>query len=95
MLRTLTSDVLKSNELEGENLEPEQVRSLIARRAGIDIGALLPADCHVEGNVEMMMDATYDFGRPLTAERLFGWPAALFPTRYSNLSKARVGSWRG
>jgi len=63
VLRTLTSDVLESNELEGEDLEPEQVRSLIARRMGIDIGALLPADRHVEGNVEMMMDATYDVDR--------------------------------
>jgi len=80
VLRTLTADVLESSEIEGEKLEANQVRSSIARRLGMDIGALKPADRHVEGVVEMMLDATGHYDRPLTPERLFGWHAALFPT---------------
>src|SRR6202163_2733951 len=82
-LQTLTEDVLKSSEIEGERLDKEQVRSSIARRLGMDIGALAPTDRHVEGVVEMMLDATQRYAEPLTAERLFGWHAALFPTGYS------------
>src|SRR2546426_941432 len=94
VLRTLTEDVLKSSEIEGEKLEAEQVRSSIARRLGIDIGALKPADRHVEGIVEMMLDATRQYDQPLTAERLFAWHAALFPTGRSGMTKIRVGAWR-
>ena len=71
VLRTLTADVLKSSEIEGEKLEADQVRSSIARRLGMAIGALKPADRHVEGFVEMMLDATTHYDQPLTAERLF------------------------
>jgi Fic family protein len=94
VLQTLTADVLKSSEIEGEKLDAEQVRSSIARRLGVDIGGLKPADRHVEGVVEMMLDATRHYGRPLTAERLFAWHASLFPTGHSGMSKIRVGSWR-
>jgi Fic family protein len=94
VLRTLTADVLKSSEIEGERLEADQVRSSIARRLGMDIGALKPADRHVEGVVEMMLDATGHYDWPLTAERLFSWHAALFPTGRSGLTKIRVGAWR-
>lgn len=93
-LRTLTEDVLKSSEIEGEILDKEQVRSSIARRLGIDIGALKPADRHVDGVVEMMLDATQRFDQPLSEERLLGWHASLFPTGYSGLSKIVVGAWR-
>jgi len=94
VLRTLTADVLKSSEIEGEKLEAEQVRSSIARRLGMDIGALKPADRHVEGIVEMMLDATRHYDQPLTAERLFAWHAALFPTGHSGMRRIRVGAWR-
>ena len=94
VLATLTEDVLKSSEIEGEVLDKEQVRSSIARRLGMDIGALAPADRHVEGVVEMMLDATQNYAAPLTTERLFGWHAALFPTGRSGLSKIVVGAWR-
>jgi len=94
MLKTLTQEVLKSSEIEGERLDAEQVRSSIARRLGIDIGALKPADRNVEGIVEVMLDATGNFQRPLTAERLFAWHAALFPTGYSGMSRIRPGAWR-
>src|SRR5947207_7041120 len=94
VLQTLTADVLKSSEIEGEKLNAEQVRSSIARRLGVDIGALKPPDRHVEGIVEMMLDATRRYDRPLTAERLFSWHAALFPTGRSGLLKIRVGAWR-
>ncbi len=94
VLQTLTADVLKSSEIEGEHLDQAQVRSSIARRLGIDIGALTPADRHVEGVVEMMLDATQNFSAPLTAERLFGWHAALFPTGHSGLARITVGAWR-
>src|SRR5712691_12580595 len=94
VLRTLTADVLKSSEIEGEKLEAEQVRSSIARRLGMDIGALKPTDRNVEGVVEMMLDATGHYDRPLTAERLFGWHASLFPTGRSGMTKIRIGAWR-
>jgi len=94
VLQTLTADVLKSSEIEGEKLDAEQVRSSIARRLGIDIGALKPADRNVEGVVEMMLDATRHYNQPLTAERLFAWHASLFPTGRSGMSKIRAGAWR-
>lgn len=94
MLRTLTSDVVKSSEIEGEVLDQNQVRSSIAKRLGIDIGALTPSDRHVDGVVEMMLDATQHHSAPLDAERLFGWHAALFPTGRSGLAKIVVGDWR-
>lgn len=93
-LHTLTEDVLKSSEIEGEILDREQVRSSLARRLGIDIGALLPEDRDVEGVVEMMLDATQNYQVPLTAERLFGWHAALFPVARSGMHRIRVGAWR-
>jgi Fic family protein len=93
-LRTLTEDVLKSSEIEGERLDPAQVRSSIARRLGIDIGALTPADRDVEGVVEMMLDATRRYGEELTEERLFAWHAALFSTGRSGMTRIRVGAWR-
>lgn len=94
VLLTLTEDVLKSSEIEGEVLDRSQVRSSIARRLGIDIGGLTAADRNVEGVVEMMLDATQHYAKPLTAERLFFWHAALFPTGRSGMSKIKVGKWR-
>ena len=94
VLQTLTADVVKSSEIEGEQLDAEQVRSSIARRLGIDIGALKPADRNVEGVVEMMLDATRRYDQPLTAERLFSWHASLFPTGRSGLRKIKAGAWR-
>ena len=94
VLKTLTADVLKSSEIEGEKLDAEQVRSSIARRLGMDIGALKQADRRVEGIVEMMLDATRHFDQPLTAERLFSWHATLFPTGRSGMIKIGVGAWR-
>jgi Fic family protein len=93
-LRVLTEDVLKTSEIEGEKLNPDSVRSSIARRLGVDIGALAPADRRVDGVVEMVLDATQRHHELLTQERLFGWHAALFPTGYSTLSKIRVAQWR-
>lgn len=93
-LAALTEDVVKTSEIEGEVLNVESVRSSIARRLGVDIGALLPVDRHVEGVVEMVLDATSRAASPLTAERLFGWHAALFPTGYSGMSKITIGQWR-
>ncbi len=94
ILQTLTEDVLKSSEIEGEILDKEQVRSSIARRLGLDIGALAPADRHVDGVVEMVLDATQRFDTALSRERLFGWHAALFPTGWSGMARIRVGAWR-
>jgi Fic family protein len=94
MLHTLTEDVIKSSEIEGEHLDRDQVRSSLARRLGMDIGALAPADRNVEGVVEMMLDATQNYNEPLTDERLFGWHAALFPTGRSGMHKIITGGWR-
>lgn len=93
-LQILTQDVVKTSEIEGEHLNASSVRSSIARRLGIDIGALAPTDRNVEGIVEVMLDATGNFNVPLTEDRLFGWHAALFPTGRSGMSKIRVGEWR-
>lgn len=94
ILQTLTQDVLKSSEIEGEILDQMQVRSSIARRLGMDIGALTSADRNVEGVVEMMLDATQNYEKPLIAERLFGWHASLFPTGFSGMHRINVGTWR-
>jgi Fic family protein len=94
VLRTLTDDVVKSSEIEGEKLDPDQVRSSVARRLGIDVGGLKPADRHVEGVVEMMLDATQHYDQPLTVERLFGWHASLFPTGRSGMHRITVAAWR-
>ncbi len=93
-LQTLTEDVVKSSEIEGEKLDSEQVRSSIARRLGMDVGGLVPADRNVEGVVEMMLDATAKYSQLLDAERLFGWHTALFPTGRSGMRKIIVGNWR-
>jgi len=94
ILQTLTTDVLKTSEIEGENLDAQVVRSSVARRLGIDIGALQAADRNVEGVVEMMLDATSHYDQPLSAERLFDWHAALFPTGRSGMHRIRAGAWR-
>src|SRR5579863_7064066 len=94
VLETLTADVLKSSEIEGEHLDPEQVRSSIARRLGIDIGALKPADRNVEGVVDMMLDATRHYDQRLNAKRLFAWHASLFPTGRSGMTRISAGAWR-
>jgi len=93
-LRTLTLEVLKSSEIEGEILDKEQVRSSVARRLGVDIGALTPEDRKVEGVVEMVLDATRNYDKSLTRERLFAWHASLFPTGYTGMRKIKVGAWR-
>ncbi len=94
VLETLTADVLKSSEIEGEKLDAGQVRSSVARRLGMDLSALKPADRNVEGVVEMMLDATRGYDQPLTAERLFAWHASLFPTGRSAMTRIRTGAWR-
>lgn len=94
VLQTLTEEILKSSEIEGETLDKEQVRSSLARRLGMDIGALMPADRDVEGVVGMMLDATQNYAETLTIERLFDWHAALFPTGGSGMSRIVVGAWR-
>lgn len=93
-LQTMTEEVLKSSEIEGEILDRDQVRSSIARRLGMDIGGLVPADRNVEGVVEMTLDATQNYRQPLSDERLFGWHAALFPTGRSGMHRITVGAWR-
>lgn len=93
-LTTLTSDVVKSSAIEGERLDAMEVRSSIARRLGIDAGGTAQASRDVEGVVEMMMDATQRHEEPLTAERLFGWHALLFPSGRSGMRQITVGAWR-
>ena len=93
-LRTLTEDVVKTSEIEGEVLVPDQVRSSIASRLGLDIGGLPAPDRNVDGVVEMALDATRNYTEPLTEERLLSWHAALFPTGRSGIRRIRVGQWR-
>ena len=94
IVRTLTQDVVKTSEIEGERLDIEPVRSSIARRLGMDTAGLTEPDLRVEGAVEMMIDATGNYDEALTAERIFSWQAALFPTGFSGMRRIRVGSWR-
>ena len=93
-LIALTEETVKTSEIEGEQLNIDSVRSSIARRLGVDIGALAPVDRDVEGVVDMVLDATTHSAAPLTAARLLGWHAALFPTGYSGMAAIRVGAWR-
>ncbi|WP_020530333.1 Fic family protein [Flexithrix dorotheae] len=93
-LETLTQDVVKSSEIEGEILDPSQVRSSIAKRLGLDQYGLVPSDRNVDGVVDMMLDATQHYQKPLTKERLYSWHFALFPTGRSGLNKIIVGQWR-
>lgn len=94
VLHTLTEDVIKSSDIEGEKLDRDQVRPSIARHLGLDIGGLIPTDRDVEGVVEMMLDATQNYTAPLNAERLYAWHAALFSTGRSGMTKITVGAWR-
>jgi len=94
LLQTLTQDVLKSSEIEGQRLDLAQVRSSIARRLGMNTADAVTASRDVEGVVEMMLDATQNYANPLDAERLFAWHASLFPTGRSGMSRIRVGAWR-
>lgn len=93
-LNTLTNDVVKSSAIEGETLNPDEVRSSIARRLGMEFAGMKPISRDVEGIVEMMLDATQKFSKPLTAKRLFDWHAALFPTGRSGMHSIIVGNWR-
>lgn len=94
ILETLTLDVLKSSEIEGENLNPTSVRSSIAQKLGIEYAGIISSDRNVEGMVEMMIDATKNCFNKLTADRLSDWHAALFPTGRSGIFKITVGDWR-
>jgi Fic family protein len=94
VLETLTLDVLKTSEIEGEILSAEQVRSSIARQLGMEIAGSVPSDRHVDGVVQMMLDATQNFNDKLTSERLFNWHAALFPSGRSGMYPITVGNWR-
>ncbi|BCO29782.1 hypothetical protein MIZ03_4706 [Rhodoferax lithotrophicus] len=93
-LQVLTQEVITTSEIEGERLSLDVVRSSIARRLGLDIGALAPSDRHVDGVVDVVLDATRHFEQPLSPERLFGWHAALFPTGYSGRMRITVAAWR-
>ncbi|MDR3623680.1 MAG: Fic family protein [Chlamydiales bacterium] len=94
ILQTLTQDVVKSSEIEGEILDQSLVRSSVARHLGMDTAALDRIDRNVDGIVEMMLDATQKYDQPLTKERLLSWHTSLFPFQQSSLSKIRVGAWR-
>ncbi|AZY48017.1 DUF4172 domain-containing protein [Bordetella avium] len=93
-LAALTEDVVQTSAIEGETLNVASVRSCVARRLGVDIGALAPTDRHIDGIVDMILDATSNAMAPLSTERLFGWHAALFPTGYSGINAIKVGHWR-
>lgn len=94
VLQTLTLDVVKSSEIEGEILDIDQVRSSIARRLDLDIGGLVPSNRNVDGVVKLMLDAKQRHDSPLDEQRLFGWHAALFTTGRSSMYKIIVGDWR-
>jgi Fic family protein len=93
-LAALTEETVQSSAIEGEELNAESVRSSLARRMGLEAAGTRPADRHVEGVVEMMLDATQNYAAPLTEERIFGWHAALFPTGRSGMREITTGAWR-
>ncbi len=94
VLNIMAVEIVKSSEIEGEVLDMAQVRSSIARRLGIEMAGAIDSERHIDGIVEMMLDATQQYASPLTKERLFGWHAALFPTGWSSLHKIVVADWR-
>ncbi len=94
MLETMTIDVIKSNEIEGEILDTKQVRSSIARKLGMDISGLVHSNRNVDGVVEMILDATQNYNEPLTKERICNWHAALFPSGRSGMHKITIADWR-
>ncbi len=94
VLETITLDILKSTEIEGEVLNPDQVRSSLARRLGMDISGLVPSDRNVDGIVDLMFDATQDYDKPLTSDRLFDWHSSLFPIGKNGISRITIGAWR-
>ena len=94
ILVNLTEEIIKSSEIEGETLNTEQVRSSIARRLNINNENSITSSHHIDGIVNMMIDATHNFNTPLTLERLYGWHAALFPTGYSGMYKIKVANLR-
>lgn len=93
-LTALTDEIVQSSAIEGERLDTDEVRSSVARRLGLDVAGLPKPSRAVEGVVEMMVDATQNYNKPLTAERLFSWHAALFPTGRSGMQPITVGAWR-
>lgn len=93
-LQVVTLDIVKSSEIEGEILNPQEVRSSVARRLGLEVAGTASANRHVEGIVEMMLDATSNYQQPLDDERLFGWHAALFPAGTSGMTAIKTGNWR-
>lgn len=94
VLNILTLEIVKSSEIEGEILNLEQVRSSVARRLGIELAGAIESERHIDGIVEMMLDATQKYNSPITKERLFGWHSLLFPTGWSNMHKITVADWR-
>ena len=93
-LQTLTTEIVKSSEIEGEVLPHDQVRSSLARKLGLAVAGLVSSDRHVDGMVELMLDATLHYDQPLSRERLFEWHTLLFPTGKSGMYKITVGNWR-
>ena len=93
-LNVLTEDVIKSSEIEGLKLNAEQVRSSIAKRLGLDIGSDIYVERDVQGVVDMMLDATINYDKPINEDRLFGWQSAMFPSGRSGLYKIKVGEYR-
>ena len=94
VLNVLTEDVIKSSEIEGVKLNIEQVRSSIAQRLGLDIGGDVYVERDVQGIVDMMLDATLNYDKPVTEDRLFGWQASMFPGGRSGLYRINVGKYR-
>jgi Fic family protein len=93
-LESTVQSALTTSEIEGEFLQPEQVRSSVARQMGIDMAGLVASDRHIDGLVQVLLDATTHAFAPLSEERLCGWQAALFPTGYSGMFKIQTGQWR-
>ena len=93
-LISLTLDVVDSSKIEGEFLNPEQVRSSIANKLGIENSEFVSVPRDVEGIVNVLLDATQNYANPLTEERLFGWHNSLFSKGFSGLYKIDVAQYR-
>ncbi|MEW6078386.1 MAG: Fic family protein [Thermodesulfobacteriota bacterium] len=90
----LTEEAFTTAAIEGESLNRQAVRSSVARRLGLPTAGLPASDRHIDGLVEMLIDATRNYATPLTASRLKGWQASLFPTGYAGLHRIVTGDWR-
>lgn len=93
-LESLILDVVDTSRIEGEFLNPELVRSSIARKLGIENADFVKTPRNIEGIVDVILDATQNFDKPLSETRILGWYNSLFQTGFSGYQQIDVAQYR-